>query len=99
MLEIHEPLAGSRHLADERQTYFAVSANFLRLIQVGLFGKGQFNCISGREPHSCFRARRVRQGRLRRLTAAIPERGKNHESRKARRHAHRPFAMSWVTTR
>src|SRR5882724_8957943 len=63
MLKIDNSLAGSRYFADERQTYLAVSANFLRLIRDGLIGIGSLDHISGREPHRCFRTWRIGQRR------------------------------------
>src|SRR5438876_6067808 len=92
MLKIDNPLAGSRHLADERQTHLAVPANFLRLIRYALVGIGNLDCIPGSEPYSCFRAWRIRQRRLRGLAAAARKRGKNQQSEKARRRAQRAFA-------
>ena len=43
MLKIDNSLAGSRDLADERQTHLAVSANFLRLIRDTLVGIGDLD--------------------------------------------------------
>src|SRR6266516_1366668 len=63
ILKINDPLAGSRHLADEWQTHLAVPANFLRLIRNGLVGIGNLERISGREPYHCFRTWRIRQRR------------------------------------
>src|SRR5439155_23679693 len=62
-LEVDDPLAGSGHFPKERQTYLAVPANFLRLIQIAFFSKRKLEHISGREPHGCIRTWRIRQGR------------------------------------
>ena len=99
MLKIHNSLACSRHLADERHAHLAVPANLLRLIQIALLGKGNLDGISGGEPYRCFRARRIRQRRLRGLTSAAGQRGKNQESGEARRGSQRACATSSLCIR
>src|SRR5439155_21075638 len=80
MLKIDNSLSGSRYFADERQTYLAVSANFLRLIRGGLVGIGSLDHISGREPHRRSRTRRIRQRRNGGLAATARQRGTTRKS-------------------
>ena len=53
----------SLYFSDQRQTHLAVAANFLCLVQIGIFGERNLDRISGRKSHSCMRSWRIWQWR------------------------------------
>ena len=74
MLKIDDPFTSSLYFTDQRQTNLAVPANFFRLVQIGVFGKGNLDRISGGEPYSSVWAWWIRQRRWGRLTSSAGER-------------------------
>ena len=67
---------------DHRQTYFAVAANFLCLVQIGVFGERNLDRISGGKSYSSVRTWWVRQRRPLRLASSAGE-GYNGYQREA----------------
>ena len=52
ILKIDDPFSRSLYFTDQRQTYFAVAANFLCLVQIGVFGERNLDRISGGKSYS-----------------------------------------------
>src|SRR5262249_60945945 len=74
ILKIHDPFSRSLHFTDQRQTYFAVAANFLCLVQIGVFGERNLDRISGGKSYSGVRTRWIRQSWPLRLASSAGER-------------------------
>src|SRR6516164_10438809 len=73
ILKIHDPLSRSLYFPDQRQTYFAVAANFLCLVQIGVFGERNLDRISGGKSYSSVRTWWIRQRRPLRLASSAGE--------------------------
>src|SRR6516164_6394110 len=82
ILKIDDPSSGSLYFTEQRQTYFAVAANFLCLVQIGVFGERNLDRISGGKSYSSVRTWWVRQRRPLRLASSADE-GYNGYQREA----------------
>src|SRR5215475_14301410 len=73
ILKIDDPFSRSLYFTEQRQTYFAVAANFLCLVQIGVFGERNLDRISGGKSYSSVRTWWIRQRRPLRLASSTGE--------------------------
>src|SRR4030095_15264507 len=82
ILKIDHPFSRSLYFTDQRQTYFAVAANFFCLVQIGVFGERNLDRISRGKSYSSVRTWWIRQRRPLRLASSAGE-GYNRYQREA----------------